>query len=301
MVTLIRIIKAGLKSFWRNGWISTATIGVMTLALLVFTGLLMVNVLASAIFTELQDKIDISVYFKLSAPEEEITRIKEDLEKLPEVKSVIYVSREEALVKFREKHHDNPVIIQSLEEVGQNPLPASLNIKSYQASQYEAIASWLNREKLKPVIEKINFYQNEAVIAKFNRIISIARQSVLIFGLIMSFLAVAVTFNTLRLAIYAAREEINVMRLVGGTNWFIKGPFLFEGMLYGFFGSVLALMIFYPILGFVSPAISSWLPGADLAKYFTTNFWTIFLIQTAIGMTLGSFSSGIAIKRYLKV
>jgi cell division transport system permease protein len=191
--------------------------------------------------------------------------------------------------------------MQSLEEVGQNPLPASLNIKSFQASQYEAIASWLDREKLKPVVEKVNFYQNEAVIARFNQIISIARQSALIFGLILAFLAMAVTFNTIRLAIYSSREEINVMRLVGGSSWFIKGPFLFEGMIYGFLGSLLAVAIFYPILGFVSPAISSWLPGADLAKYFAANFWTIFLMQTGIGVALGMFSSGIATRRYLKV
>ncbi|MDP1629293.1 MAG: permease-like cell division protein FtsX [bacterium] len=301
MVTFIRIIKTGFKNFRRNGWLSTATIGIMTMALCVFTGLLMIGVLTSSIFAVLQDKIDISVYFNLNAEEDEILGIKKDLEKLPEVKAVAYVSREEALLKFKEKHRDNPIIMQSLEEVGQNPLPASLNIKSFQASQYEAIASWLDREKLKPVVEKVNFYQNEAVIARFNQIISIARQSVLVFGLILAFLAMAVTFNTIRLAIYSSREEINVMRLVGGSSWFIKGPFLFEGMIYGFLGSLLAVAIFYPILGFVSPAISTWLPGADLAKYFAANFWTIFLMQTGIGVALGMFSSGIATRRYLKV
>ena len=300
-ITFKRIIKSGLKSFWRNGWLSTATIVVMILTLLVVSTLLMLNVVASAVLLNLQEKIDVSVYFKLEAIEEDILVVKSQLEKLEEVERVDYVSRDEALVKFRERHKDNPYLIQSLQELGENPLEASLNVKAHEASQYEEINNFLEGIYYGNIIDKVDYRQNKEVIDKLSSIIANAKLVGLSLSGILILIVILVTFNAIRLAIYSSRGEIKIMRLVGANNWFIRGPFIVEGVLYGIISSLITLCILYPIFWFVSPKLSGFLPIEDFFVYFQANFWALLVLLLGLGIVLGVLSSFIAIRKYLKV
>jgi cell division transport system permease protein len=300
LTTLIRIIKSGWLSFWRNKWLSSAAISMMSLAIFSITSLLLINVLINSLTANLEDKIDISVYFNLDTPEEKILETRNDLVKLDVVRSVEYVSTEEALKRFKEKHKDNQVLMQSLEELETNPLEASLNIKAQQASQYEAIANFFNQEKYQEIIDKINYLENKAVIARLSSITRTIRQVGFIVLLILAGLAVLVTFNTIRLTIYSARKEIKVMKLVGASNWFVRGPFIIEGALYGVIAALIALFVLYPLLWYLSPKITAYLPGTDLFYFFQKNFLTLFLFQMIIGIVLGTISSLVAIRRYLE-
>lgn len=295
-----RIIKWGLKNFWRNGWLSTATISIMVLTLLVITVLIMLNVISNAVLLNLEDKIDISVYFKLQTSEENILEAKTQLEKLAEVESIEYVSQNEALIRFKEKHKDNPVLLQSLDELENNPLEASLNIKAKETSQYASINQFLESVHYKDIIDKVNYMQNKEVIEKLGKIIT----DVKMFGLILSFglalIVFLVTFNAIRLAIYSSREEINVMKLVGAGNWFIRGPFIIEGLMYGIISTIMAVILLYPAFYFVSPKISNFLPAGDLFSYFKENALALFFVLLAISLILGAFSSFIAVRKYLK-
>ena len=299
-LTFRRIIKSGLKSFLRNGWLSAATISVMVLTLIVITSLLMINVVADGVLTNLQKKIDVSVYFKIEANEEDILIVESQLEKLNEVEKVEYISRDEALAKFKQKHKDNPYLIQSLQELEENPMEASLNIKARDPSQYEAIAGFLEGISYNNIIDKVDYRKNKEVIDKLSNIINNVRMIGIVLSGILVLIVILVTFNAIRLAIYSAREEIKIMRLVGANNWFIQGPFIIEGILYGIISSLLALGILYPVFYFISPKLSSFLPIEDFFNYFQANFWAFLVLLLGMGIILGAFSSFIAIRKYLK-
>jgi len=295
-----RIIKWGLTNFWRNGWLSTATVSIMTLTLLVITVLLMLNVVANVVLANLQNKIDISVYFKLETQEEEILQVKSQLERLEEVKDVSYVSQNEALITFKEKHQDNPVLLQSLEELEFNPLEASLNIKARQANQYASINQFLESVYYKDLIDKVNYMQNKDIIEKLNKIIVDVKTGGLGLSALLALIVFLVTFNSIRLAIYSSREEINVMKLVGASKWFIRGPFFIEGILYGLVATIVTILILYPLFYFLSPKISGFLPIGDVFSYFKVNLLSFFLLLLGIGVILGGFSTMIAVRKYLK-
>jgi len=298
--SLIRVIKSGCLSFWRNKWLSAAAIAMVSLAIFGITSLLLVNVLINSLITNLEDKIDISVYFHLDTPEDKILETRNDLVKLDEVRSIEYISTEEALKRFKEKHQDNQVLMQSLKELDSNPLEAALNIKAQTASQYEAIVKFFNQNKYQEIVDKINYLENKAVIARLSSITKTIRQSGLIILIILAVLAVVVTFNTIRLTIYSTRKEIKVMKLVGANNWFVRGPFIIEGAIYGLIAAVISLLILHPLLWYLSPKITAYLPGTDLFYFFQTNFLALFLLQIAVGIALGTISSWVAVRRYLE-
>ncbi len=300
-ISFKRIIKAGIKSFWRNGWLSAATISVMVLTLVVISTLLMLNVVASAVLTNLQDKIDVSVYFKLEANEEDILVVKSQLEKLNEVEKVEYVSRGQALNDFREKHKDNAYLIQSLQELGENPLEASLNIKAQTSSNYETINQFLEGISYNSIIDKVDYRQNKEIIDKLSYIIANIKMVGLSLSGALVLIVVLVTFNAIRLAIYSARDEIKIMKLVGANNWFIRGPFIVEGVLYGIISSLITLIILYLIFWLVSPSLSGFLPIGDIFSYFQANLWAFVLVLSGVGVVLGMLSSFFAIRKYLKV
>jgi cell division transport system permease protein len=298
--SLRRIITSGWLSFWRNKWLSATAITMVSLAIFAITSLLLVNVLINSLITNLEDKIDISVYFNLDTPEEEILETRSKLVKLEEVRSVEYISAEEALKKFKEKHRDNQVLMQSLQELDSNPLEAALNIKAQAASQYEAIVEFFNQGNYQEIIDKINYLENKAIIARLSSITKTIRQSGLVILILLIFLAVVVTFNTIRLTIYSTRKEIKVMKLVGASNWFVRGPFIVEGAIYGVIAALIALFVLYPLLWYLSPKITAYLPGTDLFYFFQTNFLILFLLQVAVGIALGTVSSWVAVRRYLE-
>ncbi|MFH1347010.1 MAG: permease-like cell division protein FtsX [Spirochaetota bacterium] len=301
LTNLLRIIKYGFLAFKRNGWLSTATLSIIVLALLVFEGLMIFNVLTKTALDSLKDKIDISIYFKIDAPEDDILNIQKSLGTLTEVKSVDYISRDRALEIFKEKHKDDAAISQSLEELNTNPLLASLNIKANDPSEYAIIADYLDRADFKTMFEKVTYAQNAVVIDRLNKIISVAEKGGFVLIIFLTFIAILVTFNTIRLAIYSSREEIGIMRLVGASNPFIRGPYIVEGIIYGFLAAVLSIALAAPIIYFSSPYINVFITEMDLWKYFTSNFFGALFYQSLFGIGLGVVSSIIAVRKYLRV
>ena len=160
--TLQRILRAGWLSFRRNGWLSTATVTVMALALFVLGNLIFLGALAQSVLLSLESKIDISVYFVPDAPDEGIASIRREIEALPDVAGVGYVSREQALAEFRERHKENALILEALKELGDNPLQASVTIRARDPRDYAAISEFL-REKNYEIVDKINYFENRRV------------------------------------------------------------------------------------------------------------------------------------------
>jgi cell division transport system permease protein len=236
------------------------------------------------VVVSLQDKIDISVYFKSDAPEENILALQDELIILPEVKTVEYISRNEALTRFKDRHSDNPVILEALGELDDNPLEASLNIKAKAPEEYSSIAAFLGKNQFTEFIDKVTYFQNKQVIERLSAIVRTLQRSGIALSLVLALIAVLITFNTIRLAIYTSREEINIMKLVGATKEHIRGPYIFEGVLYGFIAAVSTLILYLPVNAF------------DLS-----NLPFIAALMIVIGVVLGVLSSFIAVRRYLKV
>ena len=288
-------------NFWRNGWLSTATVLIMTVTLVVWTSIFLLNVVLTSVLDVLVEKVDISVYFNLGAKEMDILALKSKLEGMGEVNSVEYISAEQALPIFKKRHADNDIFIKSLQEIGINPLEASLNILAKNLSQYPAITAFLNQDQYKGIITNITYTENKDAIDRLSNIIKVLRESGIVASLILAFIAFLVAFNTVRLAIYSAREEITVMKLVGASNWFVRGPFIVEGVLHGVVASIISFMIVIPGIGFLGPKLFDFLPNINLVSYIGDNFWPLLLFQTLGGIILGVFSSWVAVRKYLKV
>ncbi|KKQ41836.1 MAG: hypothetical protein US61_C0038G0007 [Parcubacteria group bacterium GW2011_GWE2_37_8] len=300
LASIQRIFRNGAINFYRNGWLSTATISIMVLTLLVISSLMILSITTRVAVETLQNKIDITVYFSKDATEDKISEVTSELNNLGIVKNVEYISKEDALSKFKERHKDNSLLLQSLSELDDNPLPSSVNIKAKDPSNFANIVSFLESGSAKDMIDKINYYENQTMINRLTRFISTTRQLGLALIIMFSTVAFLVSFNTVRVAIYTAREEISIMKLVGASNWFIRGPFLAEGFLYGLIASIVTVAIFYPVLSFASPYINAFLPKADIYNYFKENFFQFFGIISAIGVGIGVISSLIAIRKHLK-
>ena len=299
--SLKRVFSAGWLNFRRNSYMSFGTTGVMVLVLLLFSGLLAANYISSQIVSMLQSKIDVSVYFKSEASEVEILKVKGDLQGLSEVKSVEYVSKDQAFDDFKKKHAGDTLIQDSLAELDTNPLQASLNVQANNSSQYASITTFLEGNKFRSVVDKINFYENEAVINRIESIYKGVQSWGFILTMALAMVAVLVTFNTIRLTMYNQKQEIEIMRLVGGSNWHIKAPYLVEGGLYGAFAGLVSLIIFYPVVIFASPKVETLMPGVGLTHYFTSNGLQFVAMIFGVGILLGVVSSFVAIRKFLKI
>lgn len=299
--TFKTILKRGWTNFKRNSYLSFAATGVMALALVLFLGLLSLQFVTTEVVASLEDKIDISAYFKTEAPEDQILKIKSELLARADVQKVDYISREQALTDFKLRHAQEQLIQDSLTQLEDNPLAAAINIKTKDPSQYAAIAQLLESSKFRSSIDKISFYENRDVIER----VSNFSKSISVWGLtatlLLALIGILVTFNTVRLTIYNQKQEIEIMRLVGASNWHIRGPYLAEGGFYGVFAALIALAIFYPIIYFSSDKISRFVESVNLSAYFTGGFVQVFLMTIVLGAFLGIASSFIAIRKHLKV
>lgn len=288
---------------------SLASILVMTVTLFVVGTTVFAGVILNATLSELRDKADINVYFTTNAPQDKITQLQQSLQALPEVASADYVSAEDALAAFRERHKNDQLTLQALEELGDNPLGAVLNIKAKDISQYETIANFLKTQQALATggqtsfIDKVNYFES-AHREALNRLQSITesgqRLGVIII-VILILTTLAISFNTLRLAIYTSRDEIHVMRLVGAGQFYIRAPFMVEGVLYGLVAGIIALLLFYPLTFWMGNATQDYFGGINVFTYYLVNFPMFFLIIMGTGVVLGAVASFLATRRYLRI
>ncbi|MFT7645258.1 MAG: cell division transport system permease protein [Candidatus Paceibacteria bacterium] len=305
MITALRrVVKAGFIGFWRNTYVALASIFVLTVALFVIGATMFLDQLLATSLQTLQSKVDINVYFVPDAPQEDVDRIRNAVAALPDVASVEFTSSEEALQKYREQNKDNEISLQALEELDENPLGATIAVQARETSQYESVARFLEEQKeleepQTPVIDEINYARNKDSIDTLTTIINATEQASLIVMGILLLAATLITFNTVRLAIYTSREEIAIMRLVGASNMFIRGPFMLQGIMYGFISGVFALLLFYPLLVWLGPRTETFFE-INLFNYYTMHFGEIFGALVGIGVVLGLVSSILAVARYLR-
>lgn len=304
-VKIRRVLKGGLLNFKRNGLVSYAAILVTTIVLSVVTGIFLFHAVLNSSITLLKNKVDIAIYFTIDAPEERILELESTLKKLPEVASIVYSSADEQVLEFRNRHADDYLTLQALDELGDNPFGGSLLIKAKDSSQYEAIAKVLEgdsqvaRENAE-IIDRINYSQNKIVIDRLNTFINSVETIGLVVILLLSFISAVIMFTTVRLTIYVAREEIGIMRLVGASRRYVEAPFLVEGALYGIFAWIISVIIFIPITYLMGRHATD-IVGMNLYSYYLGHFFSINILVLLIGLFLGIISSMFAVRKYLNV
>lgn len=302
MLTLIkRIFRSGWQSFSRDGEITVITVFILFLTISLVTSLFLFKDISQLLISSIQEKVDISVYFKEGIPEEDVLSVKKEIAKIPEVKEIEYISQEQALQSFVERHKDDFTLMESVREVGINPFLASLNIRAWDTNQYGRVSNFLEASEFGNIIEKVDFYERKSVIEKISSLTSAVNRFGIVFSIILIIVAILVTFNTIRLSIYHLKQEIKVQKLVGASNLYIRGPFLVQGAISGFLASLICLLVFTILTWFLSPRLVSFFPELRLFSLFVNNFWNIFLLQLVTGIGLGIFSSTIAIRKHLKV
>jgi cell division transport system permease protein len=297
-----RLLISAFKDLSRNIWLNAATVIIMVISLFTVTVMLAVDAIGNHALSALQEKIDITIQFKDHADEVKIMELKKDLEERGDVKNVEYISKDQALINFRETHKDDKSINESLDELGDNPLFGVLNVKSNALSQYKDIDAYVvGNENYKDIIEKVNFKENEKAIDNFSSVLKTVKDGIVGLSVLFIIIGIMVAFNTIRLAMYAHKTEIEIMRLVGAGNWYIRMPFIIEGVIFGIVSCFVAIALMFPAVSYVSPRIMQFIPGFDLNNYFVSNLYDITMLLLSMGIGLGVLSSVIAIRRYLKI
>lgn len=305
IINFIRIIKFGWQNFVRNIWLSLVTIVIIILTLISITGLLIFNVLTDNTLKAVQNKTDIYIDINPAASPEQINQLVDSLSKVPHLNQVKYVSSEENLNIFLKNYENNPTISDALKTLENNPFKASLLIKVDQVESFPLILNALSEEKYSTILE-INdddFTQAKNLITKISEYSQKIKKAGLVISLLFSLIAILIVFNAIQISIYDRREEIAIMRLVGAANYYIKGPFYIEGIIYSFVSLIILLIIIYPLLIFIQPYLNNFFSeyATNLIQQVNNNFLKIFGIELILAVFLNIISASIAMKKYLKI
>jgi len=305
MITLLRIIKSGFQNFYRNSTLTIASVLIITITLLVGSSFYFGAHIVSATSKQIEKKVDISVYLKTNAKEEKIIKLKEDLEKLPELKNgkVVYESKEDVKKEFESRHQKSETI-EALKVIDTNPFGGVLNISTENVDSYKKINDYIYSKdvinKYDDVVESTSYKNVEGAINKLQMLIKFFTKTGIILSIILAVIAFLVTFNTMRLVMHSKREEIEVMKLVGASNFFAKAPLVFSGMLYGFTAGLITIALNTIVI----KKTSSFLNEAfvfNLTQFYSDNFLMISLSVIVSGIMIGFASSYIAVIKYMKI
>lgn len=304
-VSFARILRTALQNLWRNFGLSITTMVIMIITLLMLSFLYFANVVGAEALRSIEQKVDLLVNFKDNVQQQYVEAVANELRGRQDVASVRIISSEEALENFRQVHADETTIEESLREIGDNPLPASLFIVATDPRFYETIAKQLQSEKYTPFIAEVRYDDSQTTYDRLIQFVDAVQQFGIILTTVFSLLVIMIVFNTVRLAIYSFREEIDIMRLVGASRWFIQGPFVIEAMLIAIVAVLISIGIQYPVLKAASPRLQNYFFGnqadtLDIYNYIVVNWATFVGLQLLLALFLAFISSFVAVRRYLK-
>lgn len=301
-----RTILAGLRGFYRNRTVSLSSIFILTITLSIITSFYLFRAVFDYTLEQVKEKVDVRVYLTTDATEEQAADVKAKILGLSDVKSVVYTSREQALLDFKKKHEGDQLTLQALDELGTNPFGASLSVVAKDTSRYEAIASQLQEGSGllgddKGVIDKVNYYQIKDSIDKLNSIIGWTNTVGFWLSIVFVLMSCMIVYNTIRLAIFVYRDEIAVMKLVGASNMFIRGPFIVESLLYSLVATLMTVVIFFPATVWVTKKTVFFFEGLNINAFYTAHLIELVAALLFFGSLLTVVSSLLAVRKYLKV
>ncbi len=298
----MRILKLACQNFSRNFILSLTSIVVILLMLFSLSLLYNINVLTQETLNSFKAKMDLSIYLKQNVNENQVNLFRTELENMPEVKEIHYITPQQALEQFEEKHKNDPLILKSLEELKENPFGAAITIKLRDSINYETVLAITEKPAYQTIIQDHDFYDYQQIISAFNKFNTRIHYAGWIISGIFVLIAILIIFNTIKLGILARQKEIKIMRLVGATAWFIRGPFLLESCLYASVAWLLNSLIIISVSLFLRPYIKQFLESDfDFFIYLKIHSFEFFGGLLFFALIISMLASSAAIKKYLRV
>ena len=301
--SLKRILKFGWHSFARNKGLGLQVIFIMGTAVFFILLFFLGRGVGQSLFNEMARKVDISIYFKSEASEQEILQIKNRISLLSDnIKSIEYISKERALAIFSAEHQDDELYLRALEEVKENALLPSLNIYSDDPSYYAKISDSLKEPPSNNIVAKISYEQpkNKQAIETLAAVTKGLRIAGIAIVTLLGLLVIVITSNIIRLTFVVLKDEISTMKLVGASDWFVRGPFVAQTFFYGLF-AVIAVDVFSGVtLYFFNAQAIHWFSNFNVFDYFAANFFIIFGFQLGFVVLLGAASTLLTLRKHLR-
>lgn len=301
-----RVVMSGFTNFIRNAWLSVAAMAVMVVTLSIVLFSYIANATFSHTIQDIRDRIDVSVYLKDSVTEEQRNELTNRLQGFENVRGIDYISKEQALDDYLELNKDN-VDLQLAVSQTDNPLPASLKIKLHNPDLIDEIKGFLDQPDIKDMQSDETSYAGDRKVAIDNiaRATSFIRRAGIVGVILFAGISVLIIFNTIQMAIFNRRDELSIMRLLGASRWYIRGPFLVESMLIGIFAALISVALCRAIFSIASGTLGASTFGLlDIAYsgiFFNNNFWPILAVVLGMGILIGISSSFVATQRYLSL
>lgn len=305
MITFGRIIKTGVINFFRNAWLAMAAIAVMVVTLTIVLFSWLTSETFNHTISQITDRIDISVYVADSANEDQVDGLLAGLEGLSNVESLEYYDKAAALERYMEQNANNPQLLQAITQT-ENPLPATIQIVPVDLNRIEEIRTYLDQPDVKALQSDPPSYSGDRkeAIDKISHATNILQRAGIVAVAVFGLVSVLIIFNTIQMAIFNRRDELAIMRLLGATTSYIRGPFVAEAVMYGVISALLSVLLIYVMFAVSSSTLQATSLGLlDISysnQYFNNHFWWILAAQLGVGILIGAASSVIATKRYLK-
>ncbi len=280
-------------SMYRNRWLSLAAIGTVCISLVIFGMSILLVLNANLFMQNLESQLEIQVYLKNDMTEEQVSAMADVLKKIEGVSSVSFISKEEGLEDFKQKLGDNQAFVEGLD--GENPLPDTYLVKAEDARNVPGLAKEMQKlDHVDTVTYGQGTVEKLLIIIKWIRVVGAG------LIIILAIAAMLLITTTIRLSVFARRREINIMKYLGSTNWFVRCPFLLEGMLLGLVGAIVGAAIVYG--GYISFAgnLNGVLPFEILLTDRVILRNIVFGLM-GVGLFIGALAGGFSVKKYLRV
>jgi cell division transport system permease protein len=305
LITLWRVIHTGIINFMRNVTLATAAIAVMVVTLTIVLFSLITNATFANTINQITDKIDISVFLKDGDTPAQTNQLIAKLKQLPNVKSVVYLNKEAALKQYERQNAGNQQLLTAINETS-NPLPATILVKPVSLNRIQDIKNFLSKSDVAPLQSDQPSYSGDRkeAIDKITHATDVLRKIGIVTVAVFALICALIIFNTIQMAIFNRRDEIGIMRLLGASTGYIRGPFVIESVIYGIFAAVFSILIVNSAFLASSNALQATSLGLlDINyanQYFDAHFWQFLSLQLVLGIVLGAASATIATRRYLK-
>lgn len=297
-----RVIRFGFQNFCRNIWLSVATVSVLVLTLISVNALLSMSALGKVALDLVKSKVDVSVHFRPDIEEARVQTVKISLLGLPEVRDVEYVSPAQSLERFSEMYKQDELVIETLGQVGENPFGSTLIVKARNIEGYPKILAALQDPVFASIIEEADFDDRGAMIGRIQDISDKIEAATMAASVVLGIIALLIVLNTIRMSIFTHRDEIRIMRLVGASNGFTRGPFYVEALIWSVIAVGATVALVYPALAFGQPLLRRFfgVETVDLLGFYQVNFLQIFGLQFAAVLLLSLLTAKFATAKYLR-
>lgn len=302
MLSLFRLIKFAFQDIIRNFSLSFMTVLILVLMLLSINTMVVVNVVTGEAVKSVKDQIDVSVYFAYDAIDSQIEEVKSFIDSFPEVTEIIYKNRDEVLADFKADHVNEPDILASLDELGENPLGPTMVVKTREPQDYEKVITALSIPEYENIIEAKTFADTQKAIERIDIITKQVERFAGAISVLFGVIAFFIIFNTIRVAIYTQRIEISIKKLVGASNWFVSGPYIVESFIFSIISVAIAWIFIKFGLYFMDPYLNIIFSESNiLTNYYNSSTMSLLSVQFGVVLFLTIISSLLAMRRHLKV